>query len=705
MNPFLKAQPIWTDELEKVNQYAAFRQPFNTEINSEDLVMRIRAAGRYAIRVNGVYLPYQQYSDYEFYRVFDEIPIPKELLKTGENLLAILAYCPNQDSFCGRKECPSLIFELCNDNETIAASGALTLVSYNTGYVSGEIEKITSQLSYSFRFNSESVGEWYMPEYRPESDWKAACLLPYCGDYHPRPIKQLTVGLLSPAHITAQGVFKGTAEALCSQRIHHAWMRHIPYKEIASGAPDFSDAEGVNFSSEQMNDIEIADGIYVIVDMERERSGYISFDFEVDSPCDIDCGFGEHMDDLRVRTAVGGRNFAFSYRAKAGRNRFFHPFKRIGGRYLQFHVSARKFRLFSAGILPVEYPVSEKPEPHGLNLLQQHIYKTAVHTLRCCMHEHYEDTPWREQALYAMDSRNMMLFTYDAFGDKEYVKANLRLSGLGIREDGLLELCAPARIKETIPCFSLIWIIAMNEYLSRSKDTDFMCEMLPSVQSVLSFFAGWQRDGLIYNPQEYWGFYEWSPYMDGINESRDKQIARDGFDAPLNAFYALAIDAAGKIFKAVGLLEYSDSLALQKSELKQKYHEVFWSPEKKAYRVSSTPECENIFPQLVQALTVCAALCTDESEEKSIISRLLTDEFSPKATLSHAIFLYEAVLHDQSQRNAVLDETDKRWGEMVFKGATSFWETEQGSSAFNNAGSLCHGWSAVPIWVYHKIIG
>ena len=34
-------------------------------------------------------------------------------------------------------------------------------------------------------------------------------------------------------------------------------------------------------------------------------------------------------------------------------------------------------------------------------------------------------------------------------------------------------------------------------------------------------------------------------------------------------------------------------------------------------------------------------------------------------------------------------------------GATTFWETELGEKDFDNAGSLCHGWSALPIYYYH----
>jgi len=41
---------------------------------------------------------------------------------------------------------------------------------------------------------------------------------------------------------------------------------------------------------------------------------------------------------------------------------------------------------------------------------------------------------------------------------------------------------------------------------------------------------------------------------------------------------------------------------------------------------------------------------------------------------------------------------------MLDRGATTFWETIKGADDFGGAGSLCHGWSALPIY-YYEILG
>ena len=52
----------------------------------------------------------------------------------------------------------------------------------------------------------------------------------------------------------------------------------------------------------------------------------------------------------------------------------------------------------------------------------------------------------------------------------------------------------------------------------------------------------------------------------------------------------------------------------------------------------------------------------------------------------------------------ILDDIDMRWGNMLMNGATTFWETELGAADFNRSGSLCHGWSAIPVYFYRKLI-
>ena len=48
-------------------------------------------------------------------------------------------------------------------------------------------------------------------------------------------------------------------------------------------------------------------------------------------------------------------------------------------------------------------------------------------------------------------------------------------------------------------------------------------------------------------------------------------------------------------------------------------------------------------------------------------------------------------------------EIRKDYQLMVDSGYSAAWETIDGAAAFDYAGSLCHGWSAYPIYVYNQL--
>lgn len=94
------------------------------------------------------------------------------------------------------------------------------------------------------------------------------------------------------------------------------------------------------------------------------------------------------------------------------------------------------------------------------------------------MHEHYEDTPWREQALYAEDSRNQALCGYYVFEGFEYQRHNIILLSKSLLKNGLLALTSPCGFKSLyIPSFSLIFIKEVDEYLQYTNDYSILKEV------------------------------------------------------------------------------------------------------------------------------------------------------------------------------------------------------------------------------------
>ena len=97
---------------------------------------------------------------------------------------------------------------------------------------------------------------------------------------------------------------------------------------------------------------------------------------------------------------------------------------------------------------------------------------------------------------------------------------------------------------------------------------------------------------------------------------------------------------------------------------------------------------------LGNALAILAGL---ELDKEYVCEKIVNGELSD-CSLSMKIFKYDALLATDKEKYQewVLNEIRREYGKMIERGDT-VWETIDGASAFDNAGSLCHGWSAVPI--------
>lgn len=259
--------------------------------------------------------------------------------------------------------------------------------------------------------------------------------------WFPVPTGRWCGGPPCPGRLTAQGVFTDplSPAALCGERMQRAALAYR-----APGDWGLPGNAGKPARSKRASGwpTQPGTGCTCWWTCSGRRRGSFTWTSRCPEPARILIGFGEHLDDLRARTSVGGRQFAAVYEARAGRQTFTHALKRAGCRYVQLHIYAHAATLYYAGVCPTVYPVDYRPAFHCADALHNRIFEVSRRTLELCMHEHYEDCPWREQALYAMDSRNQMLCGYYVFQNKEFAASSLRLLALGQREDGCSS-CAP----------------------------------------------------------------------------------------------------------------------------------------------------------------------------------------------------------------------------------------------------------------------
>lgn len=439
-----------------------------------------------------------------------------------------------------------------------------------------------------------------------------------------------------------------------------------------------------------------------IYDLGKECCGFLRVRFRAEKGEEIKIAFGEHLEDGLVRRLIGERDFSVSFIGNGETAEATGLFRRLGCRYLQV-LASEETEILRIGIIETQYPFKEKKAEID-NPLRKRIYETSVRTLRLCAHEHYEDCPWREQAMYIEDSRNQMLCGYYAFDGFEFARAALVSMLQGQRADGLFEICFPSKCEFTIPSFSLVFPTAVLEYVQASRDVSILETVLPAIEKMLSFFierAG--ENGLFKTVKEksLWHFYEWAGDLDGnfFSESETEKN-RNGYDVVINAFLSLAYKKTAELYKIVNEISKAEHYLNKQAECNKGINALFLDTEKGMYKTYAE---KSVYSQLANALCILCGACP--SDMKSSLAEKLASDFDGwvRNTLSMNIFRFDALLKVDRERYApiVLAEIDEIYSAMLERGATSFWETEKGCADFDGAGSLCHGWSAIPIYYYH----
>ncbi len=554
------------------------------------------------------------------------------LLKKGENELFVLGYHCGVSTSRYRPAKAGIIYAVYTDSELIRVSSEKTLCRESGAYASGRQVFVSSQLGFTFFYDATKANS---TEYRNSTEVDKSCV------FFARPIKKHALGKpKTPVNTTV----------LSENRI--------------------------------------------LFDLGGEAVGFPFLDIISDTEQTLTVSWGEHIADGCVRRQIGHRNFYFEYKTKAGENRFTEYMLRIGCRYLEIESEA-PIKINSVGVIPQEYDVAERKFSFDSEL-DARIYAICLNTLRKCMMEHYVDCPWREQALYAFDSRNQMLCGYYAFegGNKDYARANLALIGEDRRADGLLSICYPCGTALAIPSFSLYYILSMKEYIEHTGDTTLALELYGKLCDIIDEFIKRSRGGLIYKPagDMMWNFYDWSEYSDGSA----KRYGRYETDLAVNCLTVIALDSLEYICQRIN----KEFIYKGKAEEIREAARRSFMRENELYTMHID---EYHFTTLGNALVLLAGVAKKDEREyicDSIVKGRLVD-----CSLSMKVLEYTALLNTDTEKykDFVLSEIRSNYEKMLDAGSDTVWETILGQSDFGNAGSLCHGWSAIPIYIYHRL--
>ncbi len=711
-NLFARASWLWlAGEETQPNTYGCFRTEFNLSANRrewEHATLCLSADSNFTVFVNGQHCPGGQFSDYPTEKTYSSLPV-NTLLHPGRNVLAIYIHYIGEDFSTGLRGLPGIIAVLHNDGHVLEVSGAHWRAVKDPAFQSGPMPKVTVQLGYTFACDANQTQPWQQPDF-DASAWPEAKIQDfnaYRPTLKPRPVAQLRELPRPEVRLVQHGVLSRPNESgTPAENCMRDFLRPLPIaaaftrESLPPVATDYRSTylsllpESPMLEFRPLSEQPDANGYYLIVDLGREYAGHLELTIDAAAGTVVDIAHGEHLDDGRVRAAMGGRNFADRYICKAGINHFSYRFRRLGCRYLELHLTriAGPVKTGYIGLVPLELPLPKKAHFQTDDRLTELVHRVAIDTLKLCMHEHYEDCPWREQALYAYDSRNQALYGYYLWGNYDFAATSFDLLGRGRMRDGYLELTAPGQAPITIPVFTFVWVTELYEHFLHSGSLALFRRFRDTVGTIIAQALSRRdsRNGL-YNAavgKHIWNFAEWVPGLDGSDAFPQAQYNLYLYEALQSA--ALMYEADGDANQAMELRRVADELGTQTEA-------YFWDAAARCYSTSGKDGKLAGHHAHIQALMLYNKLVPAEKIETvlaSLCSGILTGlTFSAMPYLLRALMRINPATRKQAEK--MLHDS---FIPPILSGATSLWETPSGGADFDAAGSLCHAWSSLPAY-------
>ncbi len=496
----------------------------------------------------------------------------------------------------------------------------------------------------------------------------------------------------------------GTPEAV---RPHLRWFQPVPkpyythqpiaaittfQREMPSARPQVENAELLCALSDDVTTVfpasERAD-TELLIDFGREIVGFLDFEIEAPAGAVLDFNLFEAIEDGRIHYTEGLNN-ALRYVAREGWQRY-TAIGRRGFRYALLTVRNPHgpVRIRHLSCLLNTYPLAERGAFLCSDPLLNQIWEMSRYTARLCSEDTFVDCPAYEQTYWVGDARNGALITYAGYGDLSLARRCWLLAAESLARSPLVESQVPSGWQNILTAWSLLWVLACEEFYQYSGDLDFVRQIYPAVrQQAENIWRMLNEDGLL--EIEAWNMLDWAP-MD---------TPWEGVVTHQNAWLVEALRRTARLADLLGEAEDVRRYREMAEALKAAINAHLWSEEHQAYidciRADGTRS-----PVISQQTNTVIYLCdVATAERRPLIERYLKD--APEGWVHIGspfmmFFTFEA-LAKQGDFEGILEITRQRWGEMLDKGATTCWETFPGFDPRWWTRSHCHAWSAAPTY-------
>ncbi|WP_308635166.1 alpha-L-rhamnosidase-related protein [Paenibacillus silvisoli] len=399
-------------------------------------------------------------------------------------------------------------------------------------------------------------------------------------------------------------------------------------------------------------------------------------------------------DDMEGKSLIGFEDYytvAGAGDAEAVIPESYEPIHRRGFRFIRVTVQAGDEPVTLAGIdyRQSGYPLEELASFDGSDSTFQPLWEISLNTLRGCMHETYEDTPFYEQMQYELDSRLQALFTYTVSGDDRLGRKTIRDFHSSLLPSGILQSRYPSVDRQVIPGFALFWIMMVYDHYMHYGDASLVKAYRPTIDAVLGWFENRREadSGLVGQmPEGYWSFVDWTvAWQDNAGAPH---AARKGPLTVYSLMYADALVKSAEMFEWTGRKEMGTEYRERAASVRDAVRERCWSDERGMFRDGPAVEDYSQHAQVWAVLTGTV----QGGEAKALTERILGNKELAQISTAMSYYLFRALA-----MTGLYDKTFKLWDawRVQVDLHLTAWVEDPVSER-----SDCHAWGALPLYEF-----
>jgi hypothetical protein len=683
------AKWIWHEEQKSgQNIYIEFRKEFELEKITEPLKLHVSARNEYVLKINGMYLgrgPSPCDCDWQYYDTYD---LTNDMLICGKNVITAICY------FFGNKDIAT--------NQMQGEAGFILQINKSEETVLLTDETWKCRISPTYGIKTERLHRWggYKEIYdaTKEDGWTE-----------------------SAYNALKWGNAKVFSEALnCESPWPRLISREIPFLRRELIKPmnilRLEDNFGVIKNPEMilkkntaksalMIDASKAGAFPALVwDFDREVVGRPIFEIDAPEGGVMKVSYGESLELQHVETFI----------LKKGKNRLM-PFGRRACRFIQTTFAATPIPIIfkSFTFEKVNYNFENQGSFESSEPMLNKIWEISKYTTMLNSQDHLEDCPWREKALWVVDAVVMAKVIYNVFGETKLLRKSLAQGARIQNRDGSIPGTGPEKNKALLPDFCAYWLIGVYDYWNYTGDLDFVKELWPNIKKLADWFeAQVDENGLFSRADRegWWCFIDWTDCI----EKKDKVSA-------ISFLYFKVLINLIELSQELGFIEDAEKYRIASSKLKESIRSHVWDSKRKVFAdcMNGNVVSENITLQ-TNFLAIWSGLMEDK-EADGFLNNYYDRNLLPEVKGPFFQHIVLEVLISRERKVQAVELIKDYWGEMVARGAETWWETFDKStpdctipSTYQGNTptylwegppvSLCHAWGASPAYILFQTV-